>query len=75
MKFTTRDNDNDNDGENCATQYTGAWWYHMCLESNLNGLNYGPSESVGEGKGVIWGNFGGYGISLKSVQMAIRPMN
>ena len=36
MKFTTRDNDNDNNGSgNCAINF-GAWWYNYCFHSDLN---------------------------------------
>lgn len=31
MKFTTPDSDNDvDDGKNCATEFSGAWWYKNC---------------------------------------------
>lgn len=29
-KFTTKDQDNDKDGGNCAITYTGAWWHKSC---------------------------------------------
>ncbi|GFO09002.1 fibrinogen-related protein 3-2 [Plakobranchus ocellatus] len=35
--FSTFDRDNDPHGSNCAEEYSGAWWYHGCLHSNLNG--------------------------------------
>ena len=28
--FTTKDQDNDNNGHNCAVTETGAWWYNSC---------------------------------------------
>eukprot|EP00112_Aurelia_sp_Birch-Aquarium-sp1_P004537 Seg1515.2 transcript_id=Seg1515.2/GoldUCD/mRNA.D3Y31 product=Ryncolin-4 protein_id=Seg1515.2/GoldUCD/D3Y31 len=37
-KFSTNDKDNDNHGSNCANRHKGAWWYHACYQSNLNGL-------------------------------------
>ena len=76
MKFTTTDQDNDNCSCNCATDYNGPGWYNYCNHgSNLNGLNYEPSESVKAWNGISWRGFGGAYISLKSVQMTIRPMN
>ena len=75
MKFSTPDQDNDkHNSYDCAGE-RGAWWHKTCTQSNLNGLNYGPSESVKSWAGICWQEFGGGSISLKSVQMAIRPMN
>lgn len=30
MKFTTFDRQNDVNNENCATKFTGGWWYRSC---------------------------------------------
>ena len=76
QKFTTQDQDNDNDPSgSCASQRSGAWWYENCSDSNLNGLNYRNGASVKTWTGIVWRRFGGSGISLKSAKMAIRPMN
>ena len=53
-KFSTKDRDNDvYSGINCAVTYSGAWWYHSCYYSNLNGL-YLKEHNV---KVVNWYHF------------------
>ena len=38
MKFTSRDQDNDlNNGINCAGPLYGGWWYRRCGYMKLNG--------------------------------------
>ena len=49
MKFTTKDDDNDQYSGNCAIKHTGAWWYRKCILSNLNGC-YGDDSN----NGIIW---------------------
>ena len=52
-RFTTRDNDNDLwSGNNCAQQYTGAWWYDGCYGSNLNGRYFNTATT--NVQGIRW---------------------
>ena len=53
MKFSTKDSDNDQSSRNCAVINQGAWWYHYCHRSNLNGvyINDGSSTDL---KGLRW---------------------
>jgi hypothetical protein len=68
MKFSTRDRDNDEWSNNCATARSGAWWYKSCDNSNLNG-KYAYSGS--EPEYVRWSHFKG-NTSLKKVEMKLK---
>ncbi|XP_046805397.1 ryncolin-1-like [Lucilia cuprina] len=68
MKFSTKDHDNDKSNGSCANNYTGAWWYKNCHESNLNG-KYGENTNS---KGINWKAFRGFTESLSYVKMMIR---
>ncbi|GIX88387.1 techylectin-5A [Caerostris extrusa] len=71
-KFTTKDQDNDIYGDNCALSFKGAWWYSSCHHSNLNGLYLrGMHESYADG--VNWKTFRGHNESLDTTEMKIRP--
>lgn len=71
MKFTTKDQDNDKDSTNCATQYKGAWWYNHCHESNLNG-RYLSGVHSSYADGVNWYKWKGHYYSLKITEMKVR---
>ena len=47
MKFSTKDQDNDNGHHvsNCAEHCKGAWWYNDFNASNLNGLYLSGPEA------------------------------
>jgi ficolin len=72
QKFSTIDRDNDtHQPYNCAQQYKGAWWYHNCHWSNLNGLyRLGKHESYADG--VNWKHFRGHHYSLRDTELKIR---
>ena len=71
QRFTTRDQDNDAAGGNCAQTFKGAWWYIAYHGSNLNGLYHGgPHSSYSDG--VNWYRWKGHYYSLKFTDMKMR---
>ena len=72
MKFSTYDNDNDNNGASCAVQVdstndNGGWWYNNCWTINLN-LKYNPAQYGSMSLAGTWYN-------PRWIQMKIRPLN
>ena len=63
-QFSTRDNDNDNLGGNCALDWHGGWWFYNCIVSYLNG----PYN------GIYWSYWRGWD-SLKFTEMKTRRNN
>ena len=70
-KFTTKDQDNDHDGVNCAISYKGAWWYTACHISNLNGQYLSGQHST-FADGVNWRAWKGFYYSLKTTEMKLH---
>lgn len=77
-KFSTKDVDNDDVekdfGGSCAKRFNGAWWYYKCYKSNLNGKYYkGGEVTDGLYDGIAWKPWTGSTISLKKVDIKIKP--
>lgn len=73
-KFSTPDNDVDtHTGDHCAQTYKSGWWYHNCHKTHLNGIYHSaPVNQLNDG--IIWKDWLGDSISLKTVVMAIRQV-
>ncbi|KAG8429640.1 hypothetical protein GDO86_019637, partial [Hymenochirus boettgeri] len=67
--FTTKDVDNDGHSTNCAEDFTGAWWYGECHQSNLNG-QYKSSNL----NGVSWRDAKGNRSTYKVSEMKFRQV-
>ncbi|CAH3189213.1 unnamed protein product [Porites lobata] len=74
MPFSTRDQNNDQASHiiNCAIKHEGAWWYHHCHYSNLNGRYLNGSHSS-YANGVNWYHWKGYHYSAKRAEMKTKP--
>ncbi|KAJ8033201.1 Ficolin-1 [Holothuria leucospilota] len=71
--FSTKDRDNDGrDAEtvsNCALRLHGAWWYHDCYRSNLNGNYKASTDSVSS---ISWSNLPGSRFNIQFTEMKVR---
>ncbi|KAM4663908.1 ficolin-1-like [Discoglossus pictus] len=72
MKFSTKDQDNDENPDSCANRFKGAWWYNTCHFSNLNGLYLNGQHSPSN-IGINWNHGKGNKYSHKHSEMKIRP--
>ncbi|KRF99904.1 uncharacterized protein Dwil_GK27190 [Drosophila willistoni] len=68
QKFTTYDQDNDEDVKNCAEAYKGAWWFKSCKGPNPLAL-YSKNERSSELSSMSWNGW----TPIKTIQMLIRP--
>ncbi|XP_035699734.1 uncharacterized protein LOC118432302 [Branchiostoma floridae] len=81
MKFSTKDQDNDNATVSCANYNgRGGWWYPTsCGQGTLNGYyltdcKEDPSNPVAcEKQGLIWASWRGSNYSLQKSTMMIKP--
>ena len=72
MKFSTRDEDNDQIDESCAEKAKGAWWYNKCsTDANLNGVYH--DSAIEDSTSVSWYPWKNSLESLKAVEIKIRP--
>lgn len=70
--FSTHDNDNDGYSDNCASKFSGAWWYDNCYCANLNG-DY--SDSGDDGLALYSNDLYSYTeYSLRFTEMKVRPV-
>ena len=75
MKFSTRDNINDNSGGfKCAQFYRSGWWFNNCMQSNLN-APYSQNPVVNGWRGIVWFDWKGASYSLKFTEVKTRRNN
>ena len=70
--FTTKDQDNDLFGDNCADNWEGAWWFKNCFHAHLNGKYYRQGDETVL-SGIQWYRWKGH-YSLKKCSMEIRQV-
>ena len=74
MAFTTYDQDHDTYSGNCASigRGEGGWWFAQCGYASLNAFNIGHGEK--SSRSMSWYKFGNNYECLKTISMAIRPI-
>ena len=69
LAFSTFDRDNDpSTDKNCASHYQGAWWFHNCVDVDLNGM-WGKAPYA---SGVMWVSKTGHYNSASMTEMKTR---
>ena len=72
MKFSTKDNINDNYGGSCAIDWEGAWWLNSCMQSHVSGSYHPNGGHVKKWSGVLWYDWKSSSYSLKFTEMKVR---
>ena len=67
-----RDQDKHLDGDNCARQWPGGWWYNTCHAGYPTGLQSSTMTSSPEH--ITWGRDGGGGFSWNSWAEALYEL-
>ncbi|XP_066934896.1 microfibril-associated glycoprotein 4-like [Clytia hemisphaerica] len=70
--FSTKDQDNDLSGMNCAEYYRAGWWFNACASVNFNGPYSQTSVLQVQGQGITWDTFYDQYTALKTTEMKIR---
>ena len=75
-QFSTADDDNDSNVDNCALDLCAGWWYTSCLDSHLTGKYFAGGLLLNPNvpDGIIWDTWRGDDESLQTAIMAIRPV-
>ncbi|XP_076116746.1 ficolin-2-like [Mytilus galloprovincialis] len=73
-RFSTKDSDNDNHPNHCATMFPGAWWFNYCVRSDLNGQYFQKTPDSAH-QGVYWRSWKGSNYSLKGSLMMMRRVS
>ncbi|GIY03325.1 techylectin-5A [Caerostris darwini] len=66
--FSTQDS-----GYYCAVNRRSGWWFHNCLNANLNGIYRNGKYTASYQDGMEWESFGGSYNSMVSSEIKIRP--
>ena len=74
FRFSAWNADHENSSKHCAQVYIGAWWFHDCFSSHLNGEYIPDGISPDHYYGIIWYNWKGSDTSLKAAKMMIKPV-
>lgn len=75
MRFSTRDQDNDESlDKHCGEVMGVGWWYWGCSRSHLNNP-YHRTNRCHTNRGITWADWRGPKYSLKAVTMKIRAIS